>query len=114
MLTITSRKHSSPFGSIEIVSVNSSKVNNWFPEMFSCRTEKATPIAEPQGGWNSISDITTKVSAEKGEENPDVLLTIHRDLGDIRKAILGRSSRRELLDRTDTLIDHIENTLAEM
>lgn len=113
MLTITSRKHSSPFGSIEIVSVNNSNVNNWFPEMFSC-AEKVIPIAEPQGGWNSVSDITAKVSTGKGNENPDVLLTIHRDLGDIRKAILGHSSRRELLDRTDTLLDHIENTLAEM
>lgn len=114
MLTITSRKHSSPFGSIEFVSVNDSNKNTWFPEMFSCRTEKATPIAEPQGGWNNVSDITAKVSAGKGKENPDVLLTIHRDLGNLRQAIIGHSSRRELLDRTDTLLDHIENTLAEM
>lgn len=114
MLTITAREHSSPFGSIKFVSINSSKANHWFPEMFSCRTEKATPIAEPQGGWNNVSDITAKVSAGKGKENPDVLLTIHRDLGNLRGAILGRNSRRELLDRTDTLIDHIENALAEM
>lgn len=111
MLTITSRKHSSPFGSIEFVSVNDSNKNTWFPELFSC-TEKVIPIADPRRNWNSISDITAKTSTEK--ENPDVLLTIHRDLGNLRQAIIGHSSRRELLDRTDTLLDHIENTLAEM
>lgn len=112
MLTITSRERLSPLGSIEIVLVNNSNEGIWPPEIFN-RTVPATPIAEPQGDWNSISDITTAKTGT-AKENPDVLHTIHRDLGDLRKAILDRGSRRELLDRTDTLLDHIENTLAEM
>ena len=43
----------------------------------------------------------------------DVLLTIARDLRNIREGIINRCTRRETLFHVDTLIDNLENYMAE-
>lgn len=43
----------------------------------------------------------------------DVLLTVARDLRDIREGIINRCTSRDTLLRVDTLIDNLENYMAE-
>lgn len=43
----------------------------------------------------------------------DVLLTIARDLRNIREGIINRCTSRDTLFRVDTLIDNLENYMAE-
>ena len=69
---------------------------------------------------NPFLSLAAKVNRDAGEvttegkpTREDALLTTLRDLHGIRKAILGRCSARRTLCEIDTLIDNLENHMAE-
>jgi hypothetical protein len=55
--------------------------------------------------------VTNRVATAEGKG--DVLLTIQRDLHNIRKGIIDDRKRTEVLFRVDALIDNLENYMAE-
>lgn len=66
---------------------------------------------ETNAGCFRIPPVTNKVATAEGKG--DVLLTIQRDLYDARKNIIDGCTRKDVLFRVDTLIDNIENYMAE-
>ena len=111
-MTIITHKSSTPLLGIIDVEYKSGDTNTWFPEQFWLSTERIvnypTPKVAPE------NKVPVRPAVKTAATDVDLLLTIQRDLRNLRLAIIDQKERHELLDRTDTLIDHIENTLAEM
>lgn len=118
-MTITKRSTFHPWvGNIDTIFVTNDGAQ-WFPEQFANANSYTIvnyPTSRATSGeeTNVENRIRIEPAATKTAEDPSMLLTIQRDLRNLRLAILDDCARRELLERTDTLIDNIENTLAEM
>lgn len=74
---------------------------SFFAEEYSPKTQEQCQSCGPKH--------CSRTSVNDG----DVLLTIARDLRDIREGIINRCTRRETLFHVDTLIDNLENYMAE-
>lgn len=74
---------------------------SFFAEEYSPKTQEQCQSCGPKH--------CSRTSVNDG----DVLLTIARDLRNIREGIINRCTRRETLFHVDTLIDNLENYMAE-
>jgi hypothetical protein len=70
-------------------------------------TRSETNVYRPERRFKKPS--VTKVANADG----DVLLTVLRDLHDTREDIINGCTYKDVLSRVDTLIDNIENYMAE-
>ena len=91
---------------------------------YSFFAEEYSPKTQEQGQSCFAEEYSPKTQEQCQSRGPkhcsrtsvndgDVLLTIARDLRNIREGIINRCTRRETLFHVDTLIDNLENYMAE-